>query len=117
MWNIGEAGEVLRRPDVAMLQRTFLEPPRQTDMATTDVVLKVRVTSETHESLSALARLEHRSITAMARELIDEAIKARQEQGGGSRRREGIQTDKEERIESAFEKLIGRPDDKPERTK
>ena len=79
----------------------------------TGVVLNVRVSEEAHEAIMALAKLEHRSITAMARELIDEALQVRRQQGGGSRRREGIQTGKEEREESAFEKLVGRPDDKP----
>jgi hypothetical protein len=79
----------------------------------TGVVLNIRVSEETHEALAALAKLENRSIMAMSRELIDEALEARRQQGGGSRRREGIQTDKEDRVESAFEKLVGRPDSKP----
>jgi hypothetical protein len=80
----------------------------------TGVVLNIRVSETTHDALAALAKLEHRSTTAMARELIEEALEARRQQGGGSRRREGIQTDKEERVESAFEKLMGRGDTRPE---
>jgi hypothetical protein len=38
----------------------------------TGVVLNVRVPEETHDTLAALAKLEHRSITATARELINE---------------------------------------------
>lgn len=79
----------------------------------TGVVLNIRVSEETHAALAALAKLENRSIMAMSRELIDEALEARRQQGGGSRRREGIQTDKEDRVESAFEKLVGRPDSQP----
>jgi hypothetical protein len=80
----------------------------------TGVVLNIRVPEEAHEAIAALAKLENRSITAMARELIDEALEARRQKGGGSRRREGIQTGKEERVDSAFEKLMGRPEDNPE---
>ena len=79
----------------------------------TGIVLNVRVTEATNEALAALAKLEHRSIPAMARELIDEALEARRQQGGGSRRAGGVQTGKEERVESAFEKLMGRGDDTP----
>lgn len=80
----------------------------------TGIVLNVRVSEATNDALAALARLEHRSVTAMARELIDEALETRRQQGGGSRRAGGIQTGKEERVESAFEKLMGRADDTPE---
>ena len=76
----------------------------------TGVVLNIRVSGATHDALVELAKLEHRSLTAMARELIDEALKVRQQQGGGSRRREGIQTGIEKPVESAFEKLVGRPE-------
>ena len=77
-------------------------------------MLNIRVSEATHDALADLAKLEHRSITAMARELIDEALDVRRQQGGGSRRREGLQTGIEERVESAFEKLMGGPDPKPE---
>jgi hypothetical protein len=76
----------------------------------TGVMLNIRISEATHDALADLAKLEHRSITAMARELIDEALVVRRQEGGGSRRREGIQTGIEERVESAFEKLVGRPE-------
>jgi hypothetical protein len=78
------------------------------------VMLNVRVAESTHDELAALAKLEQRSITAMARKLIDEALAARRQQGGAPRRREGIQTGQEERAESAFEKLLGRAEFDPE---
>ncbi|MBL8852043.1 MAG: ribbon-helix-helix protein, CopG family [Planctomycetaceae bacterium] len=80
----------------------------------TGVVLNVRVSEQAHDALAALAKLEHRSVTAMARELIDEALEVRRQQGGGSRRAGGVQTGKEERVESAFEKLVGRSETMPE---
>lgn len=80
----------------------------------TGVVLNIRVSEETHAALTSLAKLEQRSIMAMARELIEEALETRRQQGGGSRRREGIQTGQEERVESAFEKLMGGSDNSPD---
>ena len=77
---------------------------------TKGVVLNIRVPGATHDALAELAKLEHRSLTAMARQLIDEALEVRRQQGGGSRRREGIQTGVEEPVQSAFEKLVGRPE-------
>lgn len=80
----------------------------------TGVVLNIRVPEEAYDEIAALAKLEQRSIPAMDRQLIEEAIEARQQSGGGSRRGGGVQTGKEERVESAFERLMGRPDKAPQ---
>jgi len=80
----------------------------------TGLVLNVKISEQSHDALAALAKLEHRSLTAMARELIEEALEVRRQQGGGSRREGGVQTGKEERVESTFEKLMGRSETMPE---
>jgi len=80
----------------------------------TGVVLNIRVQESTHEALAKLAKVEQRSIMAMARLLIEEAIEVRIREGGESRRPQGG-PEQEVRIESAFEKLMGRPD-KPQTT-
>jgi hypothetical protein len=76
----------------------------------TGVVLNIRVPESMHDTRGTLAKVEHRSVTAMARLLLEEAIAVRLAEGGKSRRREGG-PDQEERVESAFEKLMGRADD------
>jgi hypothetical protein len=72
----------------------------------TGVVLNIRIPESTHDTLATLAKVEQRSITAMARLLIEEAIEVRLQEGGGSRRREGG-PEQEERVESALERLMG----------
>jgi hypothetical protein len=76
----------------------------------TGVVLNIRVPESMHDTLGALAKVEHRSVTAMARLLLEEAIALRVAEGGKSRRGEAG-PDQEERVESSFEKLMGRADD------
>lgn len=70
------------------------------------LVINVRVGEATHDQLAALAKLEQRSIVAMARELIEEALEARRQQGGGSRRQQRG-PEQPERTQSEFERLMG----------
>ncbi|MFO1093509.1 MAG: hypothetical protein U0992_09380 [Planctomycetaceae bacterium] len=72
-------------------------------------VINVRVAESTHDELAALSKLEQRSIMAMARVLIEEALETRRQQGGGSRRQQrGPEVS--ERPQSEFERLMGQPE-------
>jgi len=75
----------------------------------TGVMLNLRVAESTHGELAALAKLEERSITAMARVLIDEALESRRQQGGGSSRQQRG-PEQPERSVSEFERLMGQPE-------
>jgi len=78
-------------------------------------VINVRVAESTHKELATLAKLEERSIMAMARVLIEEALESRRQQGGGSRRAQRG-PEQPERAQSEFERLMGQSE-KPKPTK